>query len=64
MIESQICKSCGKEWVDHLGVQSVCAENVKLKDIIQKASTAFCEDGSDGYVASKMFKILGEAYTK
>ncbi len=35
-------------------------EKDKLKDIIQRAKTAFCEDGSDGEICAKMFSILGE----
>ena len=30
---SEICKSCGKKWVDHPGIQFVCKENQKLKQM-------------------------------
>lgn len=32
-----------------------------LTDIINRARTKFCEDGSDGAIAAEMFRILGEA---
>ncbi len=33
----------------------------KLQDIIHRASVAFCEEGRDGEVCARMFKILTEA---
>ena len=36
-------------------------ERNTLKDVINRASIAFCEDGRDGVVCAKMFKILTEA---
>ena len=33
----------------------------RLRDIIRRASTKFCEEGADGVIASAMFTILGEA---
>lgn len=36
-------------------------ENKRLRDIIHRASTKFCEDGADGIIAAAMFAILGEA---
>lgn len=33
----------------------------KLKDIIGRASTKFCEDGPDGEIAAEMLRILGES---
>lgn len=33
----------------------------KLKDIISRASTKFCEDGTDGEIAAEMLRILGES---
>ena len=32
-----------------------------LTDIINRARTKFCENGSDGAIAAEMFRILGEA---
>jgi hypothetical protein len=36
-------------------------ERDKLHDIIRRAKTAFAEDGSDGEICARMFKILTEA---
>jgi ABC-type amino acid transport substrate-binding protein len=36
-------------------------ERDELKDIIRRASVAFCEDGTDREICAKMFSILGEA---
>jgi hypothetical protein len=35
-------------------------EITRLRDIIKRASSTFCEEGSDGEVAAAMFKILSE----
>jgi hypothetical protein len=36
-------------------------ERNNLLDIIHRASVAFCEEGRDGEVCARMFKILTEA---
>lgn len=64
MSDRDTCKSCGKKWVYHDGIQRTCDDNIRLKDIIRRASIAFCEDGSDGAAAEKMYAILGETYLK
>ena len=33
----------------------------KLRDIIRRASTQFCGDGTDGEIAAAMLRILGES---
>ena len=55
------CSACGVDWKDHLGIAGTCAENKRLRDIIRRTSTKFCEDGADGVIAAAMFSILGEA---
>jgi len=40
---------------------NISSENFRLREIIQRASTKFCEDGPDGIIAAAMFRILGEA---
>jgi hypothetical protein len=55
------CSACGVDWTDHLGIAGTCAENKRLRDIIRRAATKFCEDGADGVIAAAMFTILGEA---
>jgi hypothetical protein len=25
------CRSCGKLWTDHMGIQPTCAENIRLR---------------------------------
>lgn len=64
MSDRDTCKSCGKEWVNHDGIQRTCAENMRLKDIIRRASAAFCSDSPDKRAAVDMYVILGEAYRK
>lgn len=54
------CPSCGKPWVEHLGIAGTCAEVRRLKDVIRRAISAFFQDGPDGVVAAKMVKILEE----
>ena len=34
------------------------AEIERLNDVIRKAQTKFCEDGTDGKIAADMFRIL------
>tara|TARA_R110000868_G_scaffold248221_1_gene504619 strand:+ start:293 stop:742 length:450 start_codon:yes stop_codon:yes gene_type:complete len=58
------CRSCGKIWREHRGLELTCAENIRLKDIIRRAEIAFCEDGTDKDAAYKMYAILGETYNK
>ena len=36
-------------------------ERDNLKDIIHRASVAFCEEGRDGEICARMFEILTEA---
>ena len=55
------CSACGVPWTNHLGIAGTCAENKRLRDIIRRASTKFCEDGTDGAIAAVMFTILGES---
>lgn len=33
----------------------------KLKDIIRRASTTFCKEGTDGEIAAEMLRIIGES---
>ena len=44
-------------------LRDVETENHMLRGIIKRASTKFCEDGSDGAIAASMFSILGESFT-
>ena len=49
MSELQICKSCGKEWVDHQGIQMTCAENIKLKQRITHLEKSLFEIKNQDY---------------
>jgi len=55
---TQTCKARQELWPE---VQRIRAENARLRDIIRRASTEFCRDGSDGQIAANMFAILSES---
>jgi hypothetical protein len=38
------CASCGKPWAKHLGPQSLCADNLRLRGIIQEFRDAQLEE--------------------
>jgi hypothetical protein len=44
-----------------LGTLQLIKERDKFREIIRRAKTAFCEDGTDGEICAKMFSILVEA---
>ena len=38
------CASCGKPWSEHLGTQSLCADNIRLRHLIQEFRDAQLEE--------------------
>ena len=38
------CASCGKPWAEHLGPQSLCADNIRLRGLIQEFRDAQLEE--------------------
>jgi hypothetical protein len=54
--------ACGTAYIRHK-MNDLETEVIKLRDIIRRASTKFCEDGDDSAIAAAMFAILGEGRT-
>jgi len=44
-----------------LAINKICNERDEARDIIRMAKAKFCEEGSDGKIASEMFSILSGA---
>ncbi len=57
------CKVVHSEFARQLEteLESEREKVAKLKDIIRRASTTFCKDGTDGEIAAEMLRILGES---
>ena len=58
-LETAVCADFARQLETEL--ESEREKVAKLKDIIRRASTTFCKEGTDGEIAAEMLRILGES---